>query len=79
MMGWIFKTPSDDAVEGTLRQLHMANQVDRVYERTWGWLKAAICSAIAMMITSGFEYYYDTSIYHDTLVWVYDKIVGLFD
>ena len=79
MMGWIFRTPSDDAVEGTLRQLHMANQVDRVYERTWGWLKAAVCSAIAMMITSGFEYYYDASIYHDTLIWVYDQIVGLFD
>ena len=78
-MGWIFKTPSDDAVEGTLRQLHMANQVDRVYERTWGWLKAAVCSAVAMMITSGFEYYTDASIYHDTLVWIYDQIVGLFD
>ena len=79
MMGWIFKTPSDDAVEGTLRQLHLANQVDRVYEQTWGGLKAAICSVIAMMITSGFEYYSGASIYHETLVWVFEKISALFD
>mgnify|MGYP003639855291 FL=1 len=78
-MGWIFRTPSDDAVEGTLRQLHMANQVDRVYERTWGWLKAAVCSAIAVLATSGFEYYTDTSVYHETLVWVYEKILALFE
>lgn len=78
-MGWLFKTPSDDAVEGTLRQLHMANQVDRVYERTWGWLKAAVCSAIAVLITSGFEYYADTSLYHELLVGSIDWITGLFD
>ena len=78
-MGRIFKTPSDNATEETLRAMHLANTVDTTYERTWGWLKAAVCSVIAMMITSGFEYYYDTSIYHDTLVWVYDKIIGLFD
>ena len=78
-MGLIFKTPSDDAVEGTLRQLHMANQVDRVYERTWGWLKAGICSAIAVLVTSGFEYYTGISLYHDTLAWALEKITGLFD
>jgi hypothetical protein len=78
-MGLIFKTPSDDAVEGTLRQLHMANQVDRVYERTWGWVKAGICSAIAVIITSGFEYYVGRSLYHETLVWVFDWVAGLFE
>lgn len=78
MMGLIFKTPSDDAVEGTLRQLHMANQVDRVYERTWGWLKAAICSTIAVLVTSGIEYYTGYSVYHETLVYVADSISGLF-
>ena len=78
-MGWLFKTPSDDAVEGTLRQLHMANQVDRVYERTWGWLKAFVCSAIAIVATSAIEYYTDTSLYHDILVWFLDWVAGLFE
>jgi hypothetical protein len=78
-MGLIFKTPADDAVEGTLRQLHMANQVDRVYERTWGWVKALVCSAIAVIVTSGFEYYATTSIYHESLVWTYDWVAGLFE
>ncbi len=77
-MGLIFKTPSDDAVEGTLRQLHMANQVDRVYERTWGWLKAAICSTIAVLVTSGIEYHTGYSVYHETLVYVADSISSLF-
>ena len=57
----------------------MANQVDRVYERTWGWVKAAICSAVAVLITSGFEYYVGRSLYHETLVWVFDWVSGLFE
>ena len=77
-MGWLFKTPSDDAVEGTLRQLHMANQVDRVYERTWGWVKAGIAAIIASAITSGIEYYYNISLYEITLDWMYEWITGLF-
>ena len=79
MMGWLFKTPSDDAVEGTLRQLHMANQVDRVYERTWGWLKAVVCSVIAVVATSAIEYYSGASLYHDILVWFLDWVAGLFE
>jgi hypothetical protein len=77
-MGWLFKTPSDDAVEGTLRQLHMANQVDRVYERTWGWVKALICSAIAVVITSGVEYYTNVSLYNIVLDSTLGWITGLF-
>jgi len=76
-MGLIFKTPQDDAVEGTLRQLHMANQVDRVYERTWGWLKAAIFSVIAVVVTSGIEYYSGESLYHESLVWAYEKLTDI--
>ena len=77
-MGLIFKTPSDDAVEGTLRQLHMANQVDRVYERTFGWVKTVIFSSIAIIITSGFEYYTDISLWNNTLQYVLDYITELF-
>jgi hypothetical protein len=77
-MGLIFKTPSDDAVEGTLRQLHMANQVDRVYERTFGWIKAVIFSSIAIIITSGFEYYSGVSLWNNTLQYVLEYITELF-
>ena len=77
-MGLIFKTPADDAVEGTLRQLHMANQVDRVYERTWGWVKALVCSSISVIVCSAFEYYNETSIYNDTLVWIIERVTGWF-
>lgn len=77
-MGLIFKTPSDDAVEGTLRQLYIANQVDRAYERTFGWLKVLLFSVLAMFITSAFEYYGNESIWEQTLTRTYDYIVGLF-
>ena len=77
-MGLIFKTPSDDAVEGTLRQLHMANQVDRVYERTFGWIKAIIFSTVAVVVTSGVEYYTDISLWNSTLQYILDYITGLF-
>ena len=36
-MGRIFKTPSDDTTEETLRMMHTANMVDITYERTMGW------------------------------------------
>ena len=35
-MGRIFKTPSDDAVEETLRSMHIANTVDVAYEKGMG-------------------------------------------
>ena len=41
-MGRIFKTPSDNATEETLRAIHLANTVDTTYERTWGWVKTII-------------------------------------
>lgn len=77
-MGLIFKTPSDDAVEGTLRQLHMANQVDRVYERTWGWVKVVFFSCTAILITSGAEYYIHESLWENTLLYALDYIISLF-
>ena len=48
-MGRIFKTPSDDTVEETLRMMHTANMVDVAYERTVGWLKV-----IAFSIATAF-------------------------
>jgi len=76
-MGWLFRTPSDDAVEGTLRQLHMANQVDRVYERTWGWVKVVFFSALAVVITSAIEYYAEGSLWNSVIVSFGDWVAGL--
>ena len=55
-MGRIFKTPSDNATEGTLRAIHLANTVDTTYERTWGWFKAIVFSIISALVISGYEF-----------------------
>ena len=64
-MGWLFKTPSDDAVEGTLRALHNQNIVDREYQRFWGWTKVLLAIAITVFATSAFESYNETSVWED--------------
>ena len=56
----------------------MANQVDRVYERTFGWVKAVVFSSIAIIITSGFEYYTDISLWNNTLQYMLDYITDMF-
>jgi len=66
-MGWLFKTPSDDAVEGTLRALHNQNIVDREYQRVWGWLKVSVAIGIGVIATSAFEFYNETSMWGDWL------------
>ena len=55
-MGRIFKTPSDDTTEETLRMMHTANMVDVTYERTMGWLKVIFFSTITAFTVSGYEY-----------------------
>ena len=55
-MGRIFKTPSDDAVEETLRSMHIANTVDVAYERGMGWIKVLIFSTATAFVVSAFEF-----------------------
>ena len=66
-MGWLFKTPGDDAVEGTLRALHNQNIVDREYQRVWGWAKVALAIGVTIVATSAFEFYNETSLWQDWL------------
>ena len=67
-MGRIFKTPSDNATEETLRAMHIANTVDTTYERTWGWFKTIVASAITALVVSGFEFYNpDFSLFDNTV------------
>ena len=73
-MGRIFKTPSDNATEETLRAIHIANTVDTTYERAWGWVKTVLASLLTMLIVSGFEFYNpNISIYENSVDWFVEK------
>ena len=69
-MGRIFKTPSDDAVEETLRSIHIANTVDVAYERGMGWIKVVLFSTLTAFVVSAFEYYTDWNLWEDTGNWL---------
>jgi len=71
-MGWLFKTPSDNAVEGTLRALHTQNIVDREYQRFWGWLKVFITAAITTLTISAIEFYWGMSLWEATVTRISD-------
>ena len=74
-MGRIFKTPSDNATEETLRAIHIANTVDTTYERAWGWVKTVLASLLTMLIVSGFEFYNpEISIYENSVDWFVEKV-----
>jgi len=73
-MGRIFKTPSDDAVEETLRSMHIANTVDIAYERGMGWLKVVFFSAATAFTVSAFEYYSDWNLWESTGNWIKTKL-----
>ena len=75
-MGWLFKTPSDDATEATLRALHTQNIVDNVYERTWGWLKVVFFTTGGIFLTSALEYWWDTSLWENTAEVVRQKVAS---
>lgn len=73
-MGRIFKTPSDDAVEETLRSMHIANTVDVAYERSLGWLRTVLFSVATAFIISGYEFYRDWSLWESTGEWVRETL-----
>jgi hypothetical protein len=74
-MGRIFKTPSDNATEETLRAIHLANTVDTTYERAWGWAKAFIASFLTALIVSGIEFHNtEFSVYESTIDWTVEKL-----
>jgi|TARA_R100000030_G_scaffold44519_1_gene33613 hypothetical protein len=74
-MGRIFRTPSDDATESTLRAIHIANTVDNAYERTWGWIKTVLASLITALVVSGIEFHNTSfSVYENTVEWTVDKL-----
>jgi hypothetical protein len=78
-LGRIFKTPSDDAVEETLRSMHIANTVDVAYERGMGWIKVIIFSTITAFTVSGFEFYTDWNLWESTGNWLKEKLQNAAD
>jgi len=76
-MGRIFKTPSDDAVEETLRSMHIANTVDVAYERGLGWIKVVLFSTITAFVVSAFEYYTDWNLWESSGNWLKLKLQNL--
>ena len=73
-MGRIFKTPSDDTVEETLRMMHTANMVDVAYERAVGWLKVIGFSVLTAFVVSAFEFYSDWNLWESTGNWLKDTL-----
>lgn len=75
-MGWLFKTPSDDATEATLRALHTQNTLDTYYEKGKALIFCIITGIITALSVSWFEQASDTSIWENTVEWFYDKVRG---
>ena len=74
-MGRIFKTPSDNATEETLRAIHIANTVDTTYERTWGWIKTILASLSSALTISAIELYNpEYSLWEATVEWLVQKL-----
>jgi hypothetical protein len=69
ILGKIFKTPGDDAVEGTLRAMHTQNLVDTTYEKGMGWVKVIFFSMVTAFVVSGFEYYSNWNLWDSTGNW----------
>jgi len=78
-LGRIFKTPSDDTVEETLRMMHTANMVDVAYERGMGWLKVIAFSILTAFVVSAYEYYTDWNLWEDTGNWLKKTLQGWSD
>ncbi len=68
----MFKTPSDDATEATLKALHWQNTLDNYYEYSWGWARTILFTVGAMFITSAVESNADASLWETTV----DAFVG---
>ena len=73
-MGRIFKTPTDDSTEATLRAMHTQNTLDNYYEKGWGWFRTFLFTFFAILGTSLWEKSTDVSVWDNTIVWFVLKI-----
>ena len=65
-MGWLFKTPGDDATEATLRALHTQNML--------AVLLSIIVGTSTALGVSFFEATTEISVWENTVEWFYMKI-----
>jgi hypothetical protein len=75
-MGWLFKTPGDDATEATLRALHTQNTLDTYYEKGKALVLCVITGVVTALSISWFEQASDVSIWEGTVEWFYNKVRG---
>ena len=79
-MGWLFKTPSDDATEATLKALHWQNTLDNYYEYSWGWFRTVVFTIGAVFITSAVESNLSISLWENTVddfvAWAQETVGG---
>ena len=73
-MGWLFKTPGDDATEATLRALHTQNMLDTYYGRGRAVLLSIIVGTTTALSVSFFEASTEISVWENTVEWFYMKI-----
>tara|TARA_R100000458_G_C8277257_1_gene252745 strand:+ start:687 stop:929 length:243 start_codon:yes stop_codon:yes gene_type:complete len=73
-LGRIFKTPTDDSTEATLRAMHTQNMLDTYYEKGVGWLRTLLFVTIAIFATSAFELRSGDSIWENTVEWFWNKV-----
>ena len=72
-MGRIFKTPTDDSTEATLRAMHTQNTLDTYYEKGVGWMRTILFCFIAVILTSLWELTTDESVWKMTIEWFWGK------
>ena len=73
-MGRIFKTPTDDSTEATLKAMHTQNTLDTYYEKGIGWLRTVLFTSVAILFTSAYELSSDISIWENTVEWFWNKV-----
>tara|TARA_R100000541_G_scaffold57949_1_gene68516 strand:- start:2894 stop:3154 length:261 start_codon:yes stop_codon:yes gene_type:complete len=78
-MGRIFKTPTDDSTEATLRAMHTQNTLDTYYEKGIGWIRTILFCFITALIVSFWELSTDESFWELTVEWIWNKVQDLAD
>tara|TARA_R110000824_G_scaffold27716_3_gene93857 strand:+ start:202 stop:462 length:261 start_codon:yes stop_codon:yes gene_type:complete len=78
-MGRIFKTPTDDSTEATLRAMHTQNTLDTYYEKGIGWIRTILFVFLAMLLTSLWEQQTNESVWENTIEWFWGKVQDFAD
>ena len=78
-MGRIFKTPTDDSTEATLRAMHTQNTLDTYYEKGVGWIRTVILCFVTALVISFWELSTGEYFWDNTIEWIWNKVQGFAD